>query len=258
MNYGFNLASAGVLTAMYRQDVAANNLANIETIGFKVDQTSTVARSAAREEDGLWDLPSNRLLERLGAGVLLGPNQTSHAQGPLQTTANPLDVAIRGDGFFMVATGQGGANPHRLTRDGRLTLDKGGRLVTAAGGKAVLDTTGSEITLNPKARITVHTNGAIEQNGGEVARLAVVDVADKSMLSKEGEGLFRAPASVISQRRPASGDVIQQSIERSNADPIRAMMQVTDATSAASGATRILTIHDELMSRAINTLGRVS
>ena len=263
MNYGFNLAAAGVLSALYRQDVASNNLANVETPGFKMDQTATIPREAAREEDGLFDLPSNRMLERLGAGVLLAPTRSSFSQGPLQPTANPLDLAIRGDGFFMVqgkagANGQGSA-PTLLTRDGRFTLDSKGRLVTAAEGLAVLDSSRSPITLDPSAGpVTVDADGTIRQRGSSVARVGLVDFADRSRLKKEGGGTFSVPASVLSSAQPATGDVLQKMVEKSNVDAVQAMMQVTNASNDAQGATRLMSMYDEMLNRAINTLGRVT
>lgn len=265
MNYGYNLAAAGVLTAMYRQDIASNNLANIETAGFKVDYSSTMARPAATQEDGLYDLPSNRLLERLGAGVLLTPTRTAFSQGPLENSTNPLDVAMKGDGFFMVhgmkpsANGGPATREVRLTRDGRMTLDKNGRLVNAASGQSVLDSGQRPITLDPAAgKIAIDRDGTIRQGGQPVGQIGVVDVADRTVLKKEGAGMFSLPAAALSAARPATGDVVQGAVEKSNVDPIQAMMQVTNASNDAAGATRIMSIHDELMSRTINTLGRVS
>lgn len=259
MNYGFNLASAGILTSMYRQDVAANNLANIETPAFKIDQTATLPRLAAREEDGLFEMPSNTLLERLGAGVLLAPARSAFSQGPVQTTGNPLDLAIQGEGFFKVNSKADGTGPVRLTRDGRFTLNRAGQLVTTADGLPVLDSAGRSININPAGgKITVHSNGLIEQNGQSVSQIALVSVPDTSKLKKEGQGLYSGPADVIDANKTANGDIVQHAIERSNVDPIRAMMQVTDASSAVSSATRIAQIHDEMMSRAINSLGRVT
>ncbi|MFO0493203.1 MAG: flagellar basal body protein, partial [bacterium] len=93
MNYGLYLSASGTLNALYRMDVAANNLANSETTGFKSDITAAMARDAANPEDGL-HLPSNKLLEKLGGGVLAGPNRTAWRQGALQTTNHDLDVGI--------------------------------------------------------------------------------------------------------------------------------------------------------------------
>ncbi|MBY0261522.1 MAG: flagellar hook-basal body protein [Phycisphaerales bacterium] len=255
MNYGFNVGASGVLATMFRQDVAANNLANIQTVGFKPDVATTLPRSAAREEDGLFHLPSNTLLERLGAGVLLAPTRTSFSQGAVTRSGNPLDVAIEGDGFLAVSAEDGST---RLTRDGRLTLDKGGRLVTVTDGQPVLDSSGRPITLDPRRSLDIDERGNVSQSGAVVATLQFVDVPNRAALKKVGGNQYQADAATVSTFRPAGGRVLQGNVEQSAADPIRAVMDVQNAASAVGSTVRIMQIHDELMNRAINTLGRVT
>jgi len=259
MSYGYNLAASGLLTAMFRQDVAANNLANVETVGFKPDRSFTIPREAARVEDRLFDMPSNKLLERLGAGVLLGPTRTSFEQGALNRTGNPFDVAIRGDGFLMVGL-NGGRNQEnvRFTRDGRLTLDKHGTLVTVTGGHAVLDENSRPITLDQTSQVEIASDGTIVQDGSAVAKLKVVDVPNKAQLRKVGENLLAPTAGAVLSTVPASGEVLQGHVEHSAVDAIRAMMAVQSAASAVASSSRMLSIHDELTGRLINTLGRPS
>jgi flagellar basal-body rod protein FlgF len=259
MNQGYSIGASSVLTAMYRQDVAANNLANIETVGFKPDMAFTIPRQAARQEDGLGNLPSNALLEKLGAGVLLGRNRVSFAQGSLRQTGNPLDVAIEGDGFLQLgAPGDGKSEKLRLTRDGRLTLNKEGRLINAATGLNVLDATDQPITLSPTQRIEIDAAGGIFQGGSKVAELKFVDVPSRESLTKIGDGMFALSSSAAASRSGASGRIVQGSIEGSGVDPIRAMMAVQNAANSVGTAVRIMQINDELTGRAISTLGRIS
>ncbi|MFN7020496.1 MAG: flagellar hook-basal body protein [Phycisphaerales bacterium] len=262
MDYGYNLAAAGMLTAMFRQDVASNNLANIETVGFKADSAFTIPRQAARVEDRLHDIPSNKLLERLGAGVLLGPTRTSFVQGTLESTRNPLDLAIRGDGFLTVsarAGARGTSQDHiRLTRDGRLTLNADGTLVTIAGGRPVLDENGRAIRLDRSTRIEIDGDGTIRQAGGAVAKLRLVDVPNRQALRKAGEGLYMLTSNIAAGFTPARGEIVQGHIEKSAVDVIDAMMKVQSAAGAVTASGRMLSIHDELTGRLINTLGRAS
>lgn len=264
MNYGYAIGASSVLTSMYRADVASNNLANLETVGFKPDSAFTVPRAAVREEDGVYNLPSNALLERLGAGVLLGPNRTSFRQGPLTPTGNPLDVAIEGSGFLQVTSPTDGRGDRlRLTRDGRLTLNKEGQLVTASSGMLVTDVNDRPITLDRSRPVSIDERGVIRQGGGAggepvaVAELKFVDVPDRSKLRKLGDNLWGMSAETVSSRTAASGRIIAGSIERSAVDPVRAMMQVTSAANAVGTAVRVMQIHDELMGRAISGLGSV-
>lgn len=271
MSYGFNIGAAGVIASMHRQDVAANNLANIETVGFKPDVSGTIPRDAARVEDNLFSLPSNAMLERLGAGVFLAPTRTSFTQGAITRTGNPLDLAISGEGFLAVsAPGRDGKEGPRLTRDGRLTMDPTGRLITVSGGRPVLDASNRPITLDPRLPIQIQEDGTILQGGTAAGRLNFLRATDaqKMTLRKLGENLFDAPASVLANLRPAAasdgetgeggGKLVQHAIEGSASDPIRAMMAVQNAANAVGTNVRVMQIHDELMNRAINGLGRVS
>ncbi len=264
MNYGYNIGAAGVLTALHRQDVASNNLANIQTAGFKPDIAFTIPRQAARQEDGLYNMPSNALLERLGAGVLLAPSRTNFTQGSITPSRNPFDVAIEGDGFLTIAGGASGAGGSsagdqiRLTRDGRLTLNARGNLVTIGEGREVLDKSGRPIELNPAQDVVINGDGTILQNGREVANLGFVDVPNRNVLRKAGDNLFTLSASAARSQVPATGTIRQHAIEESASDPIRAMMAVQSAADAVGTTAKIMQIHDDLMSRAINTLGRVT
>ena len=261
MNYGFTMGTAGVIAAMHRQDVASNNLANIQTVGYKPDTSFTIPRQAARQEDGLMNMPSNTLLERLGAGVLLAPNRTSFTQGSLTQTRNPFDVAIQGDGFLTVSGGAdtaAGGDSLRLTRDGRMTVDTRGHLVTVTDGRDILDETGRPILVNPASDFTVHTNGSITQGGSEIAKLGFIDVPNRDSLKKVGNNMFSLSAAAATSKTVATGNVLQYNVEESGADPIRAMMAVQSAADAVGTTSKIMQIHDDLMNRAINTLGHVT
>lgn len=262
MNYGYNMAASAVITAMFRQDVAANNLANIETVGFKPDTAFTIPRQAARQEDHLFALPSNKLLEKLGAGVFLAPTRTSHAQGALTRTGNPLDLAIQGEGFLVLSVNQsaGAAGQQvRLTRDGRLTLNDRGELVTVTGGQRVLDETGRTITLAPGEPVEIEGDGTIMQGGAAIARLQLATVTDKSQLRKVGHNQFAASAAALrSADDDQRGAIVSGHIEQSGVDAIQAMMAVQNAANAVSSATRLMSVHDEITGRMISTLGRVT
>ncbi|MBC7835634.1 MAG: flagellar hook-basal body protein [Phycisphaerales bacterium] len=258
MNYGLNLAASGVMTSMYRQDVLANNLANVETVAFKADLPFTRQRGAVRAEDGLGHLPSNEMLERLGGGVLLMPNRTNFEQGAVLQNGNDMNLAIEGEGFFVASSGQGSdSERYRLTRDGRLALDDRGRLVTAGEGLPVLDTNDRPITLDA-GLFTIERDGTVRQGGDVVAQLQLATVPDTATLQKAGGNLFKAPATTIASRRPATGSIVQGAVEQSTVDPIEAIMGITSATSNVQNNARMIQMLDELMGRAINTFGRVA
>ncbi|MGE3107761.1 MAG: flagellar hook-basal body protein [Phycisphaerales bacterium] len=261
MNYGLNISASGVMTSLYRQNVLSNNLANVGTPGFKPDLPYIKQREAVRREDGLMNLPSNRLLERLGAGALLGFNRTSSAQGDLEVTGNPLDAAIRGAGYFVVeASARDGEKRIRLSRDGRFTLNEEGTLVTAASGLAVLDESGRTITIDRSAGpVSIGGDGSISQGGRPLARIQVSRVRGEPLLRKIGNNLYEPTSAQVQAMEPASGvQVVGGSIERSAVDPVQAIMGITDAGNAVASNARMIQLQDDMIGRAINTFGRVA
>lgn len=258
MNYGMQISASGALTAMYRQDVYTNNLANASTIGFKPVLPQTRQRDAARIEDDLPFLPSNALLETLGGGVQMAPNHISFAQGDLQVTDEPLDLAIQGEGFLVLqAPPNGEGDRLRLTRDGRLTLDRDGRLVRAADGLPVLDGGGREITLPPNVEVSIDENGGIRASGREIARLMFVN-ADPASLRAVGHGCFAPVSGAVDTKTAARGTIHQGMVEGSGVDEFDAMMKIADAGRAAATNLGMISYHDQIMGQAINGLGRIA
>ncbi|GIK18513.1 MAG: flagellar hook basal-body protein [Leptolyngbya sp. PLA2] len=259
MNHGLSISASGALTALYRQDLLAGNLANLDTIGFKPDIAITRQRDPVRLEDNLPAWPSNDLLERLGGGAQLAPNRVAFRQGVLRATGNPLDVAVEGEGFLVVrVAGSGTTDRVRLTRDGRLALDGRGRLVTAASGLPVLDTGNREIRLTESGSISIAPDGTVKQGDTAVAQLALARVSDLRSLRKDGPGLFVQDATAAASRTRASGRIVQGSVEESSVDEIRVLMQIQDAAQAAQANIGLMTYHDRIMDQAINRLGRVA
>lgn len=258
MNYGLYMSASGVLTGRQRMDVAANNLANVNTTAFKPDMAGAMQRAPARLEDNLPFLDSDRMLERLGAGALAAPTMTDFSPAGPKPTGNPLDVAIEKEGFFVVRSAQGeGENALRFTRDGRFTLDSDGRLVMAGSGLPVIGENNQPITLDPSQRAEIGGDGAIRQGGQEVAQLQVVTLSDTDALHKTGRNLYRAEPGAVAQRQPAQTSLRPGAVERSAVNPIDEINAVTKASGAVRNNTRMIDMHDQIMDLAINTFGSV-
>lgn len=258
MNYGVQLSASGVLTSLYRQDVLTNNLANMDSVGYKPDVAATRQRDPVRREDGVGYLPSNALLERLGGGALAARNAVDFAQGPVQDTGQPFDLAIQGDGFFVVRDeSDSGKDKLRLTRDGRLATDANGRLVMASTGMPVLDQSGRVIEVRPHQPVKVDGDGRVTQNNEEIAQLRLVSPADRSRLVKQGHSLFKAPPEAFTSTTAATGTIRQNAVERANVDEIRTIMSITTASRDVDANMSLISQHDRLTERVINTLGRV-
>lgn len=257
MNYGLYISASGMSVQMARQDVLSNNLANVSTTAFRPDVLAIRQRDPVRREDHLPHLSSNRLLEKLGAGVMPVATRMSTARGPLENTCRPLDVAIDGEGFMRIRTGPG-VEGVRLTRDGRLAISSEGYLVHAAGGHHVLDSGGQPIRVEPDCPVTIQSDGTLVQKEVIVGRLALVTVPDPTRLTKSGGGLLGAPTGEVLGTTPASVRVKQGFIEMSATNAVDAMMQVTDASRAVESSASVIGYINEMMGKAINTFGRVT
>ncbi|MBO6514524.1 MAG: flagellar hook basal-body protein [Phycisphaerales bacterium] len=255
MNYGIQISASGALTSMHRQDAYTGNLANLGTAGFKPIFAGTQFRQAVRQEDGLYNLDSNELLERLGAGAFAAPNRINFAQGPIEITTSATDVAIKGEGFFVVGHEGGQA----LSRDGRLTLNADGTLVQAATGRPVLDPSNTPIQINPNnGDLVIHADGLITQEDAAVGQLALADVPDRSILKKHGEGLFVSQYDTPLSLIDGVGQFNQYAIEGSAVNEINAIMQIQSASRSAQGNIGMIDMQNRMMDRTINTFGRIA
>ena len=260
MNYGLYLSASGVLTALYRQDVFANNLANVHTVGFKTDRPSVRQRDPEAVEGGFSEFRKH-LLDKMGGGVLAGPQRVSLQRGAFQTTGNPLDLALQGENAFLAVQTMDprtGAIRVQLTRDGRLSLNAAGQLVTAAGGHAVLDVQDRPITLQPNIPVHINAQGQISQAGQVVAQLQVTGAAQRETLVKQGQNLLWFADGRDQRSTPDDAGIVPEHVEASTVDPIRALMDLVSATKAVSSNGNLIQYHDQMMDRAINTLGRVA
>ncbi len=260
MNYGLYLSASGVLTNLYRQDVFANNLANVNTVSFKPDLPSIRQRDPESIEDNFGSDVSKRLLDRLGGGVLAGPQQIQFKPGPLQKTGSPLDVALEKANTFFAVQGtdpdSGEATVH-LTRDGRFSRDNEGFLVTTAGGHRVLNQNDQPIFISGDSPVQIDNTGRILQAGDDVGQLQVTAVSDPTRLVKQGESLYRFKGGEDIRQPVRTPSVRSGFVEASGVDPIQALMKLIGATKSATGNGNLIRYHDLLMDRAVNVLGRV-
>ena len=229
------------LTLQRQLDVAANNLANLDTAGFKVEQLM------------LQSDPMQARGSRLGPIRYVIDNGVarSFTPGTLEKTSSPLDMAVEGDGFFQVQTPQG----PRYTRDGRFSLDAQNQLVTQAGD-TVLDSSGSPITLDPKkGDFAVAKTGQISQGGVVGGRIGVVRFANLSGLSKGGDGLF---SSSDTPTAATDAGVRQGYLERSNAQPVVEVTHLVEINRAYERIASMMNSAHDLSRSAIQRLGKAA
>ncbi|MDY7107874.1 MAG: flagellar hook-basal body protein [Planctomycetota bacterium] len=259
MNYGLYLSAAGALTNMHRQDVFANNLANVNTVGFKPDSVITRQRLPERLESPGSMADPQRLLEQLTGGQFLQPTRVSLAQGNLVQTEGDLDLALEGEGLFVIGDGRGTGPEHlRFTRDGRFTLNPDGELVMAANSMRVLDRDDLPIRLDSNATVRIDEQGVISQNGAAVAELKIVAAPHAERLAKAGDNLLRLADGAPMPQERAAGRVRQGYTESSAVDPILTLNSMMSAAKAARSNLRMIQYHDNILEKAFNTFGRVA
>ncbi|QGZ95814.1 Distal rod protein [Terricaulis silvestris] len=224
-----------------RMDVAANNLANVATSGFKAD--ALVLEEAEETQAHAEEDPRQiRFVRDIGIVHQM-------EQGPVAMTGNPLDVALEGDGFIMVQ----GPNGPQFTRDGAFTLTGEGRLVTS-DGRAVLSSGGAPIVLDPQGDTpSIGRDGAIRVAGVEAGRIGVVSFAAPGALSKVGDNLWDAQGQAPGE---FEGVVVQGALEGSNVRPVVELTRLIEISRAYQNAAKIVSGADDLRQRAIERLGR--
>ena len=255
MNQGLQISASGALASIHQQNALTNNLANINTIGFKPILTGTMQRDAPQQPSSTDLMSSSSLLKKLGGGVFAAQTRIDFAQGTLESSSSQWDMAIQGDGFFVVGDP---ANPS-LTRDGRFTLDDNNQLVMSTTGTPVLSASGMPIHIDPsQGNILVSKDGTISQAGAAINQIQISDVPNRSILTKVGAGMFASQSGSQLSLIEASGSLNQFQLEGSSVSEIQALMSIQGAAKSAQGNIGMIDIQNKLMERAINTFGRIA
>jgi flagellar basal-body rod protein FlgG len=235
---GFYTALSGIITSMTRQSVVADNLANVNTPGFK--QHRTTATDFGFEIGNSLGWP----MGYLGTATVPVGLTMDRAQGPFETTGLRTDLAIEGDGLFVVRTPTGIA----YTRAGDFVLDATGTLTTQ-NGEPVLDTAGRPVVVpGGAAAFTVGPDGTVEGTGQRLALVAW----PAGGVTRLGRNLLLAPGPLA----PATGRIFQGAVERSNVDTALAMTELIGHQRAMGLSSRALSITDDTLGEA-NGIGRL-
>ena len=235
------------MTLQRQLDIAANNIANLDTAGFKVENLML-------QTDPLVPQKAPRfgpVKYALDDGVA-----RDFGQGGVEQTGGPYDFAIQGDAFFQVQTPAG----PRFTRDGRFGVDTQNRLVTK-DGNPVLTAEGPEISFDPaKSPPSVGKDGTISQTDehGQVTqagKLTVARFADLKGLRKDGDNLFATDETPIPA---ADAQVRQGAVERANVKPVLEITSLIDTTRAYERVMSIMNSTSDLSRSAVQRLGKAA
>ena len=245
MDSGYYAAMTGLLARTQAVDTAAANLANAQTPGYRAERE--YFRSVLLGADAL---PS-QLGQTVNNFGLLGGDRLNLAQGALQQTGNPLDLAIEGQGFFAVRTATG----LRYTRDGGFHRSQAGMLVTGAG-EPVLSAAGQSIPV-PPGEVSVGANGVLSVAGGAVGTVGVYVFPAGAQLVPEGANRYVAPDGVRAAPSPDAA-IHQGAIEAANQDAVQGTLDLIVMQRQAEMMQRALTVfHTEFNKFATEDLPRV-
>ena len=245
MDSGFYAAMTGLVARSQAMDTAASNLANAGTPGYRAERE--YFRAVLLGPDGA----NSQLSQTINHYGLIGGDRISLAQGALETTGNPLDLALEGSGFFAIQT----KDAIRYTRDGNFHRSRQGTLVTAAD-EPVLSPDGKPIAL-PPGEIAIGSDGVISVAGGASGRVGVFDFASGTELTPEGANRYIAPSDAKAVQ--ATAQVHQGALEKANQDVIQGTMDLILMQRQFEMMQKALTIfHTEFNKTASEDLPRVT
>ncbi len=232
-------------------DVAANNMANVNTTGFKAqrnDFQSLVENNLGGGGGG----PGSSVSFVLNKGSYL-----DQSQGQLLKTGNPLDMALSGKGWFgyRTATGQ-----TAFGRDGRFTIDAQGNLVTLKGAQ-VLDSSGAPIAIPAGVgnRFTVARDGTITgPKGQQLGQVGIFAVPGINGYQRIGDGMMIAPGGAQPSLTPESAPRLSQGfLEQSNVQPVLEMTRMMEIQRAYDRAMKLMDEQNSLRQQTLGQLGKV-
>ena len=232
------VAKTGLDAQQTRMNVISNNLANVNTTGFKRDRAVFEdllyqnVRQAGGQTDATSQAPTGLML---GTGVRVVATEKMHAQGNMVNSQNPLDVAIAGDGFFQIAQADGTI---AYSRDGNFKLSSSGQLVTSNGAllqpAITVPTTASSITIGRDGTVSIELAAGGQQVLGQ---LQIARFVNPSGLQSMGQNLMKeTPASgtpqVLKPGQTGAGTLMQGTLEASNVNVVEEMVNMIETQRA--------------------------
>lgn len=259
MTRGLYIGASGMLAETQRQNIIANNLANVNTTGYKKDiplSKEFPSMLIRRIREDRFHVTPTRIIEQrpvvgvLGLGVI--PDDTAHdfiAPSPLIETGNRFDLAIQGDGFFAIQTKFG----VRYTRKGNFLLDEQGQLVTTEGNLVLGQNGPVKIR---SANVQFDEEGNIFVDESLVGTLQIVDFPKPYPLSKVGNNMFIPVDANVTAQSAINAQLKSGFLEGSNVNVVTEMVDMITALRAYEANQRVITAQNETLGRAINDVGR--
>jgi flagellar basal-body rod protein FlgG len=238
------IASTGMLVQREKMDIVTNNIINVDTTGYKKD---TLISSSFK--DMMIQSMNGSDIGEQNTGIHVGDVITSFDQGDMEQTDRLSDMALEGDGFFVVNTSDGA----RYTRDGAFAVSSGGYLINSEGNY-VQGTNGNVYV--GKGDFAIDEQGNVSVDGKTVNKLQLVTFSDLTGLEKVGSNMFAA-GSAGAPRATTDCKVKQGYLESSNVDMAEEMVTMVALNRAYQVNQRVLTMLDQSLSKTVNEVGKV-
>lgn len=258
---GLYTAYTGMVNQQKRLDTMTNNLANVNTVGYKKEGATSQAFSDVLAYR-IKDVTTPGYTEKLGImnlGVKIGENYTDWSQGSFRQTENTYDLALSGNGFFNIEfTDKSGNTSTMYTRDGGFTVNKDGYLVNDNGDYVLGVTDGGaqeRIRLSPTAETTIDEFGNIYQDDTTVARIMITDFADYNYLAKYGENYYQAIEGA--ELTDADAQVHSGYLEQSNVETVQEMVNMISIQRNYEANQKVITTYDKSLDITVNQIGKL-
>jgi flagellar basal-body rod protein FlgG len=249
MSRGFYALTSGMLTQQRKIDISSNNISNLNTAGYKKEQSVTTNFGSLLinkyKQNGINE--ESVPLDNVSVIRTMAENNTIHSQGTLEQTDRNTDFAIMGAGFFSVDNG----GEILYTRNGSFNIDNEGYLVLQGSGRVQ----GEYGEIYVGSDEFQFNNGKIIVDGEEVDSLAVYDFLDYNNLNKTGEGLYTSAEDPELVENP---EVLNGTIERSNVDVTKEMTDIMASQRSLQTAAQAFKIYDMIQDKAVNEIGKIN
>lgn len=236
MNNAMYAAATGSRIEQHRLEVIANNLANMQTTGFKEDKAYFAEVLQFISDEKFDSERKDAFLTRALS------SSTNFRPGPVHVTGNQFDAAINGNGFFVVETDQGEA----YTRDGAFKLDLEGRLVTTDGRTVMGE--GGEIVVG-NGTLEISSTGNVLVNGVATDKLRIAAFENPRELKKLSANTFINEGRAQEVEEPEYF-IVHKALESSNVNPVRAMSEMVQVGRTFEAYQRIISLMDDINERA--------
>lgn len=249
---------AAMLLQETRVDVAANNLANANTTGFRKRTASVKSFPEVElicvegEQTRFPGRSEGHSLGGVAASLVLSGTFSDPSPGEVYRTGNPLDCAIEGDGFFRLSDESGNAY---FTRAGNFNLDGEGRLVNPSG--LLVEGEGGPVEVGDATTVSVRSDGTVIADGDEVGRIALVRFENPSLMRQIGSNLMlQTPDSGLAQDVPEEEvSLVPETLEGSNVNIVEEMTRMIEASRAYESVVKSYRSEDETNGKMIQAFG---